>query len=192
MPRIIFSLETFEQWAKNLPVGFPCVRCTENCCTDYLIFVTHVDVARIHRMLPQLPLRDYLEVSQVEVDDYPEVTIAGRRGRLVIKKEPNTGRCVFLASGVNLCSIHTFSPYICQMYPFQVPFDDYRELELRQNIKCPERFLCPKADVQRLIGLARTFWQQDLPRYADLVDTWHRTRPGGTLEDFARFILHAR
>ncbi len=187
--RIIFSADNFELLARSYPVGFPCLTCSEGCCTDYLIFVTHADVSRIHGAVPELRVLDYLDVSDVAVDDYPEVMLDGRPCRLVLKKEPASGRCVFLASGVNLCAIHAVSPYICRMYPFQVPYDDYQELELRQEVKCPERFLCPRDEIPQLIRTAKAFWERDLPRYAQLVETWHRLQPEGSLASFAEFLL---
>ncbi len=189
MARIIFSSNTFDFWAETLPVRFPCLQCTENCCTDYLIFLTDADVQRVHDALPELPLPAYLDISDVHVDDYPEVRVAGRKGRLVLKKDPRTGRCVFLASGVNVCAIHAFSPHICQMYPFQVPFDDYQSLELRQDVRCPEKFLCSKEEMVRLIDMAKRFWRKDLPRYARAVEAWNAASHDEPLEAFFDFLL---
>lgn len=187
--RTIFSSENFHIIAEEFPVGFPCLTCEENCCTDYLIFITHVDLARIRRALPDLPFRHYVGVSEVSADDYPEVLIKNNPQQLVIRKDHETGRCVFLASGVNMCSIHEFSPYICQMYPFQVPYDDYHELELRQEIRCCERFLCPRESVDGLIEKARSFWQQELPEYVQLVRRWNEERPYGTMDEFISYLM---
>jgi len=187
--RLIFSPDTFGKWARRYRVGFPCLTCTENCCTDYLIYITHADLVQIQSALPEVPLSEYVDVTSVSVDDYPEVRIEGRPVRLVIKKAQGSGRCVFLASGVNLCAIHGFSPYICRMYPFQIPYDDYRELEFRTGVKCREPFLCPEEQIPELIQMGKTFWRHDLPRYAALVEQWNRLHAEKNLEAFVHFLL---
>jgi Fe-S-cluster containining protein len=189
--RVIISNENYDELSKEHQVGFPCLGCQKDCCTDYEIFITHLDLKKIHKNVPDLPLDHYVGITDIFAKSYPRIMVENVPKQLVIKKAPFSTKCVFLSSGVTMCSIHDHSPYICQMYPFQVPYDDYKSLELRQNRRCTKAFLPYKHRIEALIKLSQDFWEKELPEFERVVNQWNSESPEKGATEMINYMLQS-
>lgn len=101
---------------KENVLDFACNSCG-SCCKHFNINITHLDIERILVHRPDLKVLDFVDFSYSEDKDDNESFIStyGKR-QITLKHEANSKGCVFLKD--NMCSIHTFKPLVCRVWPF--------------------------------------------------------------------------
>ena len=103
------------------------------CCSNLKIPVTEFDITRIEH--------NGYEIDQI-ISSFspiliPSKTISGNSEKVyTLKQKPYDGTCTFLEN--NLCKIHNFKPFACQIYPFSLEVVD----ESLINILVHKEALC--------------------------------------------------
>jgi len=112
-------------------VQYSCSFSTDCCGSDdFLVPVTEVDIERIEN--------HGFELDQIVENLSPEIRFAQdntAEKNYWIKRKPFTGKCTFLDG--NKCSIHTFKPFACRIFPFQLMGNDdesYRVVVHQSNL----------------------------------------------------------
>jgi hypothetical protein len=89
----------------------PGVPCFTECCGNIKILLTPYDILQLRKRLGNLPAADFLhtytEPTYIETTDLPGVVI----------KLNEDGRCPFLKSKTEGCSVYTDRPSACRYYP---------------------------------------------------------------------------
>lgn len=86
-----------------------------DCCSNLKIPVTEFDIMRIEENGYEI---DQI-ISSLSPVILPAQNYKGKSEKVyTIKKKPYDGTCTFLED--NLCKIHEFKPFACQIYPFSM------------------------------------------------------------------------
>ena len=111
-----------------MAIKWRCTLCSE-CCKRYVPLVLPEDIERIQESLkrPMSAFVTFYRPNDFEhvVDDTDERFFRTKHGKLAmgltqVDLPGNDVGCIFLKD--NLCSIHTFKPFVCGQYPF-LPVD---------------------------------------------------------------------
>lgn len=105
-------------------IKFSCDSRTE-CCSKLKIPVTTFDIQRIQD--------NGYEIDQIITSLSPIIlpakTFNSKSEKVyTLKRKPFDGTCTFLEN--NLCSIHEFKPFTCQIYPFSLQIVDSEEIKI--------------------------------------------------------------
>ena len=159
----------------------PCKLCTALCCKEHLITVTSFDVLRViektgkraHEFAELVPLR------LLNFDNDTVLECYDKKLRyeylLAFKSYP----CHFLDQKTNECTIHTFAPLACKLYPYQ------------SNEKLMPRALCPA--ISKLMfkikkpDITGEAYLNQLNAYKKIVVKWNAKH--GTKEECLGFLL---
>ena len=131
--------------------------CTGFCCREYTVLCTPLDVRRILDNLPS-HVTDFVAFYQGDIETqnyYPKVLLGGEEYCLGLLTSPKTGGCVF-QTGLGICGIHTFSPMVCQTYPWNLDHDG--ELTYMDNVLCHE--LYPAGNPESTKATIRQSWKE--------------------------------
>ena len=131
--------------------------CTGYCCKEYTVLVTPLDVRRILDNLPA-DVTSFVAFYQGDIETqnfYPKITLGGEEYCLGLLTSPQTGGCVF-QTGLGICGIHTFSPMVCQTYPWNL--DSNGELTHMDNILC--HHLYPAGNPESTKKTIRQSWKE--------------------------------
>ena len=164
----------------------PCIGCHADCCESYAIPITAHDARRIADTL-QVPVTAFVELRPAS----PADGIRLRQGYQLLCLRRREDRCTFLLDldGQRRCSIQSFKPGSCSVYPFRL--DQEGELAYQERVVCPSPWTLSrqgrqsfKDDIERARA-ERTF-------HRALVAGWNEAHPeGGEIEDFVAEMLKA-
>ena len=130
--------------------------CDGPCCRTYGVLVTPKDVRRILDNIPPLDVTKFIAFYQ-GVDDrqdaYPKVLLKGEEYQLGILDSDLTGGCMF-QTNLGICGIHTFTPMVCQTYPWVLDSND--DLVGADNILCNHQF--PTGSPEETRAAIKKFW----------------------------------
>lgn len=158
---------------KENKLDFACQSCG-NCCKFFNINITHLDIQRILENRPDLKAEDFVSFSVSEKGD-PESFIStyGKR-QIDLKKKKDKDECVFLEN--NVCSIHSFKPIVCRVWPFSLEKNDkidwIKEHKSFIKNKCAHTSIKGANDPEQLLTLLK---QHDHERrlFEKLVKKWN-------------------
>ncbi|OLS27800.1 MAG: hypothetical protein HeimC2_09930 [Candidatus Heimdallarchaeota archaeon LC_2] len=113
-------------------INFSCDSRIE-CCSNLKIPVTEFDITQIED--------NGYEIDQI-ISSFspillPSKTISGISEKVyTLKRKPYDGTCTFLEN--NLCKIHDFKPFACQIYPFSLEVVDESNINIliHQDVFC--------------------------------------------------------
>lgn len=95
------------------------------CCSKLKIPVTEFDIQRIQDEGYEI---DQI-ISSLSPVFLPAKTFGIKKEKVyTLKRKPFDGTCTFLEN--NLCSIHEFKPFACQIYPFSLEIVDSEEIKI--------------------------------------------------------------
>ncbi|MFV2016717.1 MAG: YkgJ family cysteine cluster protein [Candidatus Heimdallarchaeota archaeon] len=96
-----------------------------DCCSKLKIPVTEFDIQRIENKGYEM---DQI-ISSLSPIILPARTFGVQKEKVyTLKRKPFDGTCTFLEN--NLCSIHEFKPFACQIYPFSLEIIDSEEIKI--------------------------------------------------------------
>lgn len=102
---------------KENELDFACQSCG-NCCKNFNINLTHLDIERILLNRPDLNTDYFVGFSASDKDDNESFISTYGKRQIILKKKKNLNECVFLQN--NICSIHEFKPRVCKVWPFSL------------------------------------------------------------------------
>lgn len=105
---------------KENVLDFACQSCA-NCCRNFNVNITHLDIKRVIENRPDLNPSDFVYFTQSDPKDDESESFISTYGKrdISLKKKPNSQDCVFL-NDKNMCSIHDFKPIVCRVWPFSL------------------------------------------------------------------------
>ena len=89
-------------------------------------------------------------------DAYPKVLLKGEEYQLGILDSDLTGGCMF-QTNLGICGIHTFTPMVCQTYPWVLDSND--DLVGADNILCNHQF--PTGSPEETRAAIKKFWEEN-------------------------------
>jgi Fe-S-cluster containining protein len=104
---------------KENVLNFSCQSCG-NCCRFFSVNITHLDIKRILENRPDLKATDFVDfkASIDKNDNEAFISTAGKKELVLKKKNKESNECIFLEN--NKCSIHSFKPLVCKVWPFSL------------------------------------------------------------------------
>jgi Fe-S-cluster containining protein len=143
--------------------------CDGPCCKHYAVVVSPYDIRRIMDSIPPLDINSYVTFHHGLGDDdaNPFILIKGEKYYLGLQKSPETHACVF-QTGVGICGIHTFSPMVCQNYPWAL--DSNMELSYLPKLLCNHRY--PTDDPEATKAKIMASWDE-LDATKKMVADWN-------------------
>lgn len=107
---------------KENVLDFSCQSCGK-CCKFFSVNITHLDIKRILENRPDLQVSDFVDFkpSTDKNDNEAFISTSGKKELILKKKSKKNNECVFLEN--NKCSIHSFKPLVCRVWPFSLEKD---------------------------------------------------------------------
>jgi Fe-S-cluster containining protein len=173
-------------------------RCTDcgNCCTDTIVPITGDDLQRLQKGigLKAGELAEFYKTSEfadegdglhlIQLDLGPR--IMGLRKRYDEKEEREA--CKFYKD--QRCTVYEHRPVTCRVWPFTLSFDStgkrITRMEINDALPCPYE-LDGSNQPQKLVEDWNWDDEQDL-HYEKQVKEWNESKPGGSAEEFFRFL----
>lgn len=152
-----------------------CKKCDANCCKNWTIFVTILDIKRISQYTGLKP-KDFSEFSPIAEWEKRKYSLKGKnhiygflKDEKILQIKKNKEKCFFLKG--KACSIYPVRPTICKLYPFWFKFDK-NEIKI---ITCigyknvciiPEKILYvyKKLDIKALVPIAKNY-EEEIQKY---------------------------
>ena len=173
-------------------------RCTEcsNCCTDTIVPITHIDVARMIKgtKLRADEIAEFYKSSEFsdggEGLHFATLDIGKRVMGLKKRYDEADQReaCKFFLGG--RCSVYEHRPVTCRVWPFTLSFDStgkkLSRIEINRALPCPYE-LDGKNESKDLIHDWNWDDQQD-DEWSKMVKRWNEERKGGTADEFFDFM----
>jgi len=180
-----------------MAIEWRCTFCGE-CCKRYVPLVLPEDVQRIQESLKR-PISTFVTFHRPTdferpVDESDERFFLTKHGKLAMGLSRtdlpgNEAGCIFLKD--NLCSIHTFKPFICGQYPFlpQDPSDVDGPFRLVDNPCFGRHATDELVDENPVRGRYRVF-QERQEAYHCKVQAWNESAGSAEkdIEDFLLFV----
>ncbi len=160
----------------HLPLlNFRCTGCG-NCCRDPLLPLTDADLRRIvdnSRIAPADVIK-WVSCRQIDLTSDSENFVSLHAGRRVMVLRHQRGGCRFLGSD-NRCTIYSFRPLGCRIFPFDPDFNRNGKLVRLRMIDATD---CPYEKdgtngVRDLRRLAQDT-ERELAEYCVRVAAWNR------------------
>ncbi|MHA1733309.1 MAG: YkgJ family cysteine cluster protein [Promethearchaeota archaeon] len=158
--------------------------CDGHCCRDYTVLITAQDAMRILDNIPGLDILKFIcfyEGSVETLNYYPKIVIKGQEYCIGILTDPRTESCVF-QTGLGMCGIHSFSPMVCQTYPFTLTEEG--KISYIEGIYCKELF--PPSDKDKVRSVIRQSWDE-IKVYRRLVAEWNEKLSHRGTRKFLKF-----
>ncbi len=155
---------------------FHCTRCG-NCCRQFRVPLTDVDLARLVLATGRPPseLVDWLSPTEVDMTGEPESFVVLPEGRRLMTLAWRDEACRFLAA--NECSVHADRPMSCRGYPFSVTLGrrgGVRRLRLLDIRDC-EHTWAAQQNVRNVARQAAT-QEAELVRFTQRVVAFNRSQ----------------
>lgn len=152
--------------------GF-CEKCAGNCCTDFVVYVTHADIKRLKQFTKKAPERFVVPYSDDGRTPYPLVDLDDYGPNVRLGLIRNDDKCIFIDTVKSQirCTVHSHKPMVCRTYPFSII--ESGELVPITPYKCPEPLLpvSPKEREKILLEIDQLFNEFDA--YVKLVKDWN-------------------
>ena len=152
--------------------GF-CEKCAGNCCTDFVVYVTHADIKRLKQFTKKVPERFVVPYLDDGRTPYPLVDLDDYGPNLRLGLIRNDDKCVFMdtLNSQIRCTVHSHKPMVCRTYPFS--FIESGELIHVEPYKCPKPILpvSPEEREQILLEINQLFNEFD--GYEKLTKEWN-------------------
>jgi Fe-S-cluster containining protein len=153
---------------------FRCTGCG-NCCRDPLLPLTDADIARIteRTALGAADIVKWVSCREIDLDAGSESFVSLRVGPRVMVLRHTRGHCRFLGDD-DRCSIYSFRPLGCRIFPFDPDFERGKLVRLRMidATDCPYESNGSN-DVNKLLRLNQDT-ERELAVYHGKVADWNR------------------
>lgn len=175
---------------------FRCTGCGK-CCRDPLLPLTNADLLRIvnHSAADPAELVKWVSSREIALPAKDENFVSLRQGPRVMVLRHTRGRCLFLGTD-NRCTIYSFRPLGCRIFPFDPEFSRNGKLLHLRMIDATDCLheLDGSNNVRSLLRLNQDT-ERELAAYHGIVADWNREqkrrqRRGQAPATAAAFLEH--
>lgn len=174
-----------------MPEGF-CLGCHGKCCTEFTVYLTHLDIRRLSSCLGLAPSSFIGLYEVVPRHEHPVINLSAGEVRIGLRRE--NGGCCLLEDreGALRCGVHEHTPMECRIYPYGL--DIYGRLNHLANYMCPLD-VHPKdeAESREIVKEIRQ-QKEELREYSEVVRRFNDLpeERRQDIDDFLRYSVRRR